>query len=108
MDIQNNRSIVREIKLIGKYQHCYRIGDVSQRNLYKYMDFVSAIKALEGGLYIVEPSKWKDKFEGRFYCAIYDTVDTSNYNPEKVYACCFSQKRTNEAAWKVYVDGKIN
>ncbi len=70
------------------------------------MDFVSAIKALEGGLYIVEPSHWKDKYESRFYSATYNRVDTTSYYPAKVYACCFSQKRTNEAAWKVYVADK--
>ena len=82
------------------------IGDVNSRYLYKYMDLESALLSLEKmNLRFVEPSQWEDQYEGRFYNAEYYNDKKIPLNPELapfLYACCFTTKRENEAAWVLY------
>lgn len=74
---------------------------------WKYLDLESALLCLRyGNIRFVEPTRWEDKYEGRFYNADYTHVcsDTNAY--PFLYACCMSHKPHNEAAWKVYSYGK--
>lgn len=97
------------------------IGEQKSGNaLYKYMDLESALLCLERkvkgkkvekepNLRFVEPTSWDDQYEGRFYnaCYIHDDgngniVDLEPKDAPFLYACCFSSKRENEAAWVLY------
>ena len=100
----------------GEYTEIYRedirlqsIGDIPKGPyLYKYMDLESALLCLDNrNLRFVEPTQWDDQYEGRFYNAKYynDNEKRQLISPEKtplLYACCFTTKRENEAAWTLY------
>ena len=74
---------------------------------YKYMDLESALLSLRNGnLRFVEPTRWEDKYEGRFYNANYRSVSTKDSDTPFLYSCCMTIKPHNEAAWKVYSYGK--
>lgn len=82
--------------------------------LYKYMDLESALLCLDKkpaidnspekkpNLRFVEPTSWDDQYEGRFYNAIYNGKNIDSETTPFLYACCFSSKRENEAAWILY------
>lgn len=75
---------------------------------FKYMDLESALLSLRyGSLRFVEPTRWEDKYEGRFYNAKYQNVSSSAADTPFLYASCMSYKAHNEAAWKVYSYGKV-
>ena len=75
---------------------------------YKYMDLESALLSLRNkNIRFVEPTRWEDKFEGRFYNADYQNVSKNPDDTPFLYACCMSVKPHNEAAWKVYTYGKV-
>ena len=59
-----------------------------------------------GNIRFVEPTRWEDKYEGRFYNADYTHVCSDTKQYPFLYACCMSHKPHNEAAWKVYSYGK--
>lgn len=86
-------------------------------NLYKYMDLESALLCLERdsernkkpNIRFVEPTSWDDQYEGRFYNAEYKLDDGKGKITDEdpkitpfLYACCFSSKSENEAAWVLY------
>lgn len=95
-------------------------GELPRKNnpcLYKYMDLESALLCLEkdGGrnkepnIRFVEPTSWEDQYEGRFYNAEYKLDDGKGTITDEdpkitpfLYACCFSSKSENEAAWVLY------
>lgn len=52
-----------------------------------------------------EPSKWKDKFEQRFYCANYALPTAKGHTPQ-LFATCVTRAKNSEAAWKVYSNGQ--
>lgn len=85
----------------------YRLGDIPKgQYLYKYMSLEAALLSLEkGSLRFVEPSRWDDMYESRFYTADYTNVPSGNENSPKLYACCMTSKRESEAAWKIYSRG---
>lgn len=92
-----------------------QIGKLPYGNFfYKYMDLESALLSLsknvekfkEPNLRFVEPSFWDDQYEGRFYNAIYDGNKEDTAKTPFLYACCFSSKRENEAAWILYSHNK--
>ena len=82
--------------------------------LYKYMDLESALLSLDQrpadgenpeknpNLRFVEPTSWDDQYEGRFYNAIFNGKEIDAEKTPFLYACCFSSKRENEAAWILY------
>ena len=82
--------------------------------LYKYMDLESALLSLDKrpadgenrgknpNLRFVEPTSWDDQYEGRFYNAIFNGNEIDAEKAPFLYACCFSSKRENEAAWILY------
>jgi len=75
---------------------------------YKYLDLESALLSLRNGsIRFVEPTRWEDKFEGRFYNARYTNVSNTSQDYPFLYASCMSMKPHNEAAWKVYSYGKM-
>ena len=85
---------------------------------YKYMDLESAILSLsftkgdknhknkKTSLRFVEPSYWEDQYEGKFYNAIFDNCSIDALRAPFLFACCFSSKRENEAAWILYSHNK--
>lgn len=74
---------------------------------WKYLDLESALLCLRNGnIRFVEPTRWEDKYEGRFYNADYTLVCSDSNEYPFLYACCMSHKPHNEAAWKVYSYGK--
>ncbi len=74
---------------------------------WKYLDLESALLCLRNGnIRFVEPTRWEDKYEGRFYNADYTLVCSDSNAYPFLYACCMSYKPHNEAAWKVYSYGK--
>lgn len=81
-------------------------------NLYKYMDLESALLSLDKtsqkkpNIRFVEPTSWDDQYEGRFYNATYDNILNDPVRAPFLYACCFSSKKENEAAWILYSHGK--
>lgn len=92
-----------------------QIGKLPYGNFfYKYMDLESALlslsknveKSKNPNLRFVEPSFWDDQYEGRFYNAIYDGNKEDTAKTPFLYACCFSSKRENEAAWILYSHNK--
>jgi len=50
----------------------------------------------------VEPTKWDDQFESRFYNAIYKKVNKDPNNIPKLYASCFTPQDESEPAWQAY------
>ena len=76
--------------------------------LYKYLSVDSAEHSIENRtIRFSQPSVWNDGFERRFYSESceYSNILTNEerciYTP-RLFACCFTQNITSEAAWKVY------
>lgn len=94
------------MKKMRGYNNVYYVGDekAKQNNMfYKYMNVERAIQFLKTGeYYLVEPTAWQDPYEKRFYTADYSRFDA--YIPSVTYATCFTDKISNEAAWKMYRD----
>lgn len=73
------------------------------RRVFKYMSLENAIISLESKKWrFFEPTKWSDKFEGRFYRANYEHITKDDKNVQRVYATCVTRTQNSEAAWKVY------
>lgn len=69
--------------------------------LYKYMNVKYAINFLKTGYFLMnEPSAWSDPYEKRFYTADYSNIE--GFKPHRIYCTCFTQKVSNEAAWRMY------
>lgn len=76
-------------------------------SFWKYLDLESALLCLRyGNIRFVEPTRWEDKYEGRFYNADYSQICQDSNEYPFLYACCMTHKPHNEAAWKVYSYGK--
>lgn len=112
---ENKKKIPYKKLLSGKNVSFEQIGQLPYGNFfYKYMDLESALLSLskdvriskEPNLRFVEPSFWDDQYEGRFYNAIYDGNENDSVKTPFLYACCFSAKRENEAAWILYSHNK--
>lgn len=89
----------------------FKIGNFATgSSFFKYMDFETALISLEKGtLRFAEPSRWDDQYESRFYNAIYSNVLNGKKEEDVcplLYASCFSNKKDNEPAWKIYTYGK--
>ena len=90
--------------------HYKRIGSLDRGKYYKYMSLETALLCLKNKtLRFVEPSMWEDNYESRFYNANYENV-LNGANEMEVcptfYSNCFTCKKNNEAAWKIYTYGK--
>ena len=76
-------------------------------HFWKYLDLESALLCLKNkNIRFVEPTRWEDKYEGRFYNADYSNICKDPNEYPFLYACCMSHKPHNEAAWKVCSYGK--
>lgn len=89
----------------------YKIGSYGTgRNFYKYMDIDTAIKCLKAStIRFVEPSKWDDNYESRFYTANFNNVLNGKDEKEtcpRFFATCLTNKSDNEPAWVIYSHGK--
>lgn len=74
---------------------------------FKYLDLESALLCLKyKNIRFAEPTRWEDKYEGRFYQAKYANVCKDDKCTPLLYACCMTYKPNNEAAWKIYSYGK--
>lgn len=111
----NKKKIPYKQLLSDKNVSFEQIGKLPYGNFfYKYMDLESALlslsknveKSQKPNLRFVEPSFWDDQYEGRFYNAIYDGNKEDTIKTPFLYACCFSSKRENEAAWILYSHNK--
>lgn len=104
-----------EYKEVGKGDiRIQYIGEMPKSTfLYKYMDLESALLSLEkNNLRFVEPTKWDDQYEGRFYNAKYYSDKSKSHEIGSeltpfLYASCFTTKRENEAAWVIYSHNKL-
>ena len=88
---------------INKPTNYYKIGNYAKgASFYRYMGLEAAILCLRNSsIRFVEPCTWADKFEGRFYNAIIHGEGSSEKNPV-LFAYCVTNKKDNEAAWKIY------
>lgn len=75
---------------------------------YKYLSLDTALLCINNGnIQFVEPSRWQDKYERRFYEANYESQTTNEKEDcPLLYATCMTTKRFNEAAWILYTYGK--
>lgn len=74
--------------------------------IFKYMALDVFLTSLYCGTWrFFEPSKWKDKFEQRFYCANYALPTAKGHTPQ-LFATCVTRSKNSEAAWKVYSNGQ--
>ena len=98
----------KEIKADKKRPNLFYLGKrCTNKRIYKYLNLESALLSLDNSnLRFVQPSEWDDKFECRFYNASYLKLGVRKELHPKLYACCFTVKEMNEAAWKVYSYGK--
>ncbi len=74
--------------------------------VFRYMTLDAFLTSLYCGTWrFFEPSKWKDKFEQRFYCANY-TLSAAIGKTPQLFATCVTRVKNSEAAWKVYSNGQ--
>ncbi len=86
------------------YKDTSRLGG---RYYYKYYDLEVALNCIQNKeLRFVEPSTWIDNYEKMFYLADYSSLTQSSNDTPLLYACCFSNHKYNESAWKLYTYGK--
>ena len=115
----NKINMLRKLLAKNNPSLCYGIGDIrigGDNSLYKYMTIKTALICFgqkngmtnvsqSSSIMFQEPSQWKDQYESRFYGADFSTLPFYVNHSEwvnLVYACCFSTKSQNEAAWKMY------
>lgn len=90
-------------KITG-YDNIFWLGEkksLQTHVLYKYMNVKYAIEFLRTGRFLMnEPSAWSDPYERRFYTADYSNIE--GFKPHRIHCTCFTQKCSNEAAWRMY------
>lgn len=105
-------AIVKQKKEFKSHPKSFTLIDdahpkVNVRNLYKYMDFETALICLsKKSVRLVQPSTWPDKYERHFYNADYSNLTTDPTIVPKVWACCFTTSKMSEASWNTYRYGK--
>lgn len=78
------------------------------QKMYRYFEFEAAKSCIKNNtIRFSQPSTWNDGFEKRFYSTYCDysnilTKEEQQVETPQLYACCFTQNKTSEAAWKVY------
>ena len=106
MDAFEKQSFLDTIK--NKGIGYYKIGELSHaHHFYKYMSLDFALDCIENNkICFVEPSRWQDKYERRFYEADYSKQTSNKEDCPLLYSTCVTMTRFNEAAWKLYTYGK--
>lgn len=113
---KNKFKILKPINKEGfkKAKYVSNIGNVPNPNkyLYKYIkiEFVKKWLNKNGDksksiIRFDEPTKWKDRYEARFYTAHYK--NHMNESPA-LYALCMTVNSESEAPWLVYSNGNAN
>ena len=104
----NSKSLSKAFSDNGvKYLKTLNSSEQSNACFFKYLDLESALLCLKNkNIRFAEPTRWEDKYEGRFYQANYDNVCKQDKCTPLLYACCMTHKQNNEAAWKIYTYGK--
>lgn len=94
----------------GKDLHVeyFRVGNLSYaRSFYKYLNLETALKCIGNNtIQFVEPSRWKDQYERRFYEADYSLQDAKDEECPLLYSTCVTTTRFNEPSWVIYTYGK--
>lgn len=85
----------------------FSLGHFDHKGLfYKYVDLDTMLLCLKKKtIRFVEPPCWDDNSEKLFYNAALKGQKHSEKNP-KLFAYCVTDKKDNEAAWKIYSYGK--
>lgn len=103
-----------DIKKLKTFTHPYHnlfgIGKrLEGKTIYKYMPIENALLCLHNNnLRFSIPTKWDDPFEKYFYTANYDNVMPNPKFDTRLFACCLTQNRDCEAAWKMYTKDSQN
>ena len=86
------------------YHNLIGIGKrLKGKSIYKYMPIENALLCLQNNnLRFSIPTKWDDPFEKYFYTAGYCNVMTNPEFDTRLFACCLTQNKDCEAAWKMY------
>ena len=87
----------------------YQIGTLSHASyFYKYYSLNVALMCLKyGNMQFVEPSRWQDKYERRFYEANYKSqTDDEKADCPMLFATCMTTSGADEAAWSLYTYNK--
>jgi len=98
---------IQELKKLSNYKKLRTIGDAGKNKhyIYKYMNVERALEFIsKKQLRFVQPKKWSDSYENRFYIADYSNLK-SYKPPEKIYSTCTTLNKSSEAAWKMYSSG---
>lgn len=97
------KGIIRDKKL--EYN---QVGILSYASsFYKYLSLDTALLCIENNtIQFVEPSRWQDKYERRFYEADYSAHTKNSEDIPLLFSKCMTTTRFNEAAWKLYTYGK--
>lgn len=97
------KKTIRDKKL--EYNQVGTLSYVS--SFYKYLSLDTALLCIENNtIQFVEPSRWQDKYERRFYEADYSAHTTNPKDIPLLFSTCVTTTRFNEAAWKLYTYGK--
>lgn len=98
MDIRNLKTFTHP------YHNLKGVGDILKKKvIYKYMPIESALLCLQNDtIRFSIPTKWDDPFEKYFYTADYRNVMPNPGFDTRLFACCLTQNRDCEAAWKMY------
>ena len=107
LDVLNKT--VAPIVNVNGFRWCNHMNyDEPPQKIYKYLSIEIAHKCIEeGNIRFSQPSMWNDGYEKRFYpsnCDYSNIITERNKNifTPQLYACCFTQNMTSEAAWKIY------
>lgn len=82
-------------------EHIYLTKKINlNKSIYRYISVDRVYELLQSGAFrFTNPISWIDPFEKRFISANYELI---KYDKPEVYCACFTQKSSNEAAWKMY------
>ena len=116
MDMDTN--LLKEIITYKENQNRFCLGNngkkVLKRDLTKYMTIESFKKCIDynhtngkGTIQFVEPNKWDDEFEQRFYIANYNNISKDKKTHPRLFSCCFSTVKKSYAAWRVFENKKL-
>lgn len=112
-----NTNVLKEIISYTENKNRFCLGNNSKkilkRDLTKYMTIESFKECIDfhqknrkGTIQFVEPNKWDDEFEQRFYIANYDKISKNKDTHPRLYSCCFSTVKKSYAAWRVFENKK--
>ena len=86
------------------YHNLIGIGErLNTKTFYKYMPIETALLCLHNNTVRFSiPTIWDDPFEKYYFTANYSNVMQNPEFDTRLFACCFTQNKDCEAAWKMY------